>query len=75
MPRRDQRQTARRGGNRPGERVIAVYAGQTLLGSVRGSGGKYEALDAQRHRLGKFKTVKKAAHAISEWCSEPSADG
>jgi hypothetical protein len=60
------------GGNRTtgpaNARELSVYHGTTFLGSVRGAAGKYEARDARWRCLGKFKTVKKAADAISERC-------
>jgi hypothetical protein len=52
------------------ERVLSVYDGQTFLGSVRGSAGKYVARDSRRRRIGRFRTVTKAADAISTRCSE-----
>jgi hypothetical protein len=52
------------------EHEISVYSGTTFLGTVKGGAGKYVARDARRRRLGKFRSVQKAADAISERCSE-----
>jgi hypothetical protein len=58
------------------DRVLSVYVGQELLGSVKGRDGKYTARDAKRRLIGKFRSVKKAANAISERCSGGTpADG
>jgi hypothetical protein len=66
MPRRDQQRTT----GRADERVLAVYDGQALLGSVSGCAGKYVAHDVRRRLIGKFATVRTAANAICKRCSE-----
>jgi hypothetical protein len=40
------------------ERQVSVSDGIVLLGGVRGTPGKYVALDAHRRSLGRFKTAR-----------------
>jgi hypothetical protein len=48
-----------------GQRELAVYDGQRLLGYVVESAGRFAATAADGRKLGKFSMLKNAADAVS----------
>jgi hypothetical protein len=58
----------RSAGNTKSGRGTARACRRSLIGTVRSRNKLFEARDAKRRVIGKFKTVRKAANAICKNC-------
>jgi hypothetical protein len=50
---------------------FSVYDGRSLIGTIRARKKQFEARDARRRSIGKFKTLTRAADAISDRAAAP----
>jgi hypothetical protein len=48
----------------------SIYDGRELIGVIRRVGKKFEARDATRRLIGRYRTAKQAAAAINQSCEE-----
>jgi hypothetical protein len=51
---------------------LSIYDGRVLVGAIRRVGKKFEARDAARKLIGRYRTVKQAAAAINQSCESRS---